>query len=642
MAAVLIDGVDFRTVLDSARRDVKAWGMIDLDVFQNSKDKDFYNGVVNDQQELVDMIRNSGITLTLPPNFSATQIMTFADLQKNILPLLKTYKTQLGSKSPDLDAITIPVAVTPSLWKRTRTGAVQMWQGVGLATARPSDWAEILTRVTSSYAGNDELIGQIFDDEWSNKPQSLNNDVILELVGFHGQQGSANMQVKDPTQIVAKANRTTYRQLLNELQSKYLKKLNRSNYDLGKPAAVVAGAFQMPIVPKITPMLAKNFSKGEGKRIVYPCVVQRKFDGVRCLCHISQGKVKFYSRKGVEYDWLNQSKISTEILSMFSTPIAIARGFGLSGGKKPAKTAFPNSTYSEDMIKGVTNTPEQLDKDVKGPNILKFMNEQMDKDGWWLDGELYSHELSFDRISGLARKKNRTSAEDEDTLKLGYRVYDFFSSPTEDFYQVAHDNGYIGTPEELVEDYKITAIHHKSPYRVRYGLLALIYRLHQMDKMPGTLDQDELIKSLTTSAVELTENIYVMREDQLEEIHDLFVDEGYEGLMLRNLEMPYEFSRSWNLVKYKVMKDSEFKIVDAEQALKGKQKGAIIWICETAQGDRFNVVPNGTIESRKKLWAEWEADPTEFIGKELTVQYQELTPKGIPRFPKGLAIRDYE
>lgn len=642
MAAVLIDGVDFRTVLDSARRDVKAWGMIDLDVFQNSKDKDFYNGVVNDQQELVDMIRNSGITLTLPPNFSATQIMTFADLQKNILPLLKTYKTQLGSKSPDLDAITIPVAVTPSLWKRTRTGAVQMWQGVGLATASPSDWAEILTRVTSSYAGNDELIGQIFDDEWSNKPQSLNNDVILELVGFHGQQGSANMQVKDPTQIVAKANRTTYRQLLNELQSKYLKKLNRSNYDLGKPAAVVAGAFQMPIVPKITPMLAKNFSKGEGKRIVYPCVVQRKFDGVRCLCHISQGKVKFYSRKGVEYDWLNQSKISTEILSMFSTPIAIARGFGLSGGKKPAKTSFPNSTYSEDMIKGVTNTPEQLDKDVKGPNILKFMNEQMDKDGWWLDGELYSHELSFDRISGLARKKNRTSAEDEDTLKLGYRVYDFFSSPTEDFYQVAHDNGYIGTPEELVEDYKITAIHHKSPYRVRYGLLALIYRLHQMDKMPGTLDQDELIKSLTTSAVELTENIYVMREDQLEEIHDLFVDEGYEGLMLRNLEMPYEFSRSWNLVKYKVMKDSEFKIVDAEQALKGKQKGAIIWICETAQGDRFNVVPNGTIESRKKLWAEWEADPTEFIGKELTVQYQELTPKGIPRFPKGLAIRDYE
>ena len=149
MPAVLIDGTAFDKILDASQRDVKAWGMIDLDVFQNSKDKDFYNGVVNDQPELVDMIRTSGITLTLPPNFSATQIMTFADLQKNMLKLLKTYKTQLGSKSPDLDAITIPVAVTPSLWKRTRTGAVQMWQGVGLATASPLDWAEILTRVTS-------------------------------------------------------------------------------------------------------------------------------------------------------------------------------------------------------------------------------------------------------------------------------------------------------------------------------------------------------------------------------------------------------------------------------------------------------------------------------------------------------------
>ena len=163
-----------------------------------------------------------------------------------------------------------------------------------------------------------------------------------------------------------------------------------------------------------------------------------------------------------------------------------------------------------------------------------------------------------------------------------------------------------------------------------------------MDKIPGTTDKSEILKSLSTNAVELTDNIYVFKEDQLEEIHDLFVDEGYEGLMLRNLDMPYEFSRSWNLVKYKVMKDDEYKIVDAEQSLKGKQKGAIIWICETPQGDRFNVVPNGTMTYRKDLWDAWKTDPKQFIGKELTVQYQELTPKGIPRFPKGIALRDYE
>ncbi len=620
MAAVLIP-----EHLDPKNPDVGPWGQIVFDIFKDPSDKEFYNGIVNDQQALVDLIKNSGITLTMPKGFLTTSVLTYDELKRQLPQLLKSTVVH--------HAYTIPIAVTPSLWKRTRTGAIQMWQGVGLATASPLDWEKILKRTTTIHAGNSEHTGESF---------GASTDVVMELVGFHGQQGSAKMQVKDPTEVVAKGNRTKYRQLTNELNSKYKKKLNRSHYDVGKPVVVAAGAFQMPIVPKVTPMLAKNFSKGEGKRIEYPCVVQRKFDGVRCLCNISEGKVKFYSRKGVEYDWLNKSKIATEILAMFSTPVALARGFGLSGGKKPAKTSFPNSTYSADLIKGVTNTQEQLDKDQAGPKILSLMNEQMDKDGWWLDGELYSHELDFDRISGLARKKKRTQAEDEDTMKLGYRVYDFFSAPTEDFYQVAHDNGYAGDPEDIVTDYKLEAIDHKSPYRVRYGLLALIYRLNQIDKIPATGDKAEIVTSLTTSAVELTENIYVLKEDQLADIHDLFVDEGYEGLMLRNIDSPYEFSRSWNLVKYKVMKDSEFKIVDAEQALKGKQKGAIIWICETPQGDRFNVVPNGTIESRKKLWAEWEADPKEFIGKELTVQYQELTPKGIPRFPKGLGIRDYE
>ena len=32
----------------------------------------------------------------------------------------------------------------------------------------------------------------------------------------------------------------------------------------------------------------------------------------------------------------------------------------------------------------------------------------------------------------------------------------------------------------------------------------------------------------------------------------------------------------------------------------------------------------------------------DYLGKKLTVKYQELTNHGIPRFPIGLGIRDYE
>jgi hypothetical protein len=32
----------------------------------------------------------------------------------------------------------------------------------------------------------------------------------------------------------------------------------------------------------------------------------------------------------------------------------------------------------------------------------------------------------------------------------------------------------------------------------------------------------------------------------------------------------------------------------------------------------------------------------DYIGKDLTVQFFELTDDGVPRFPVGIAVRDYE
>jgi DNA ligase-1 len=46
----------------------------------------------------------------------------------------------------------------------------------------------------------------------------------------------------------------------------------------------------------------------------------------------------------------------------------------------------------------------------------------------------------------------------------------------------------------------------------------------------------------------------------------------------------------------------------------------------------------GTTESKKERMENVE----EFYGKLLTVKYQELSADGIPRFPVGIAFRDYE
>ena len=98
--------------------------------------------------------------------------------------------------------------------------------------------------------------------------------------------------------------------------------------------------------------------------------------------------------------------------------------------------------------------------------------------------------------------------------------------------------------------------------------------------------------------------------------------------------------------KLKNFEDSEFKIVGAWDA-GGGHSGAIMWVCETTDDDgnkvEFNVTPMGTIDSRRALYKKYEKDPTQFIGKDMTVRYMGLNPKtNIPNIAKGVAVRDYE
>ena len=66
----------------------------------------------------------------------------------------------------------------------------------------------------------------------------------------------------------------------------------------------------------------------------------------------------------------------------------------------------------------------------------------------------------------------------------------------------------------------------------------------------------------------------------------------------------------------------------------------MIWACITPEGGTFACRPCGTREERQELFLKG----ANYIGKMLTVRYQELTSseQKVPRFPVGIAIRDYE
>jgi len=121
---------------------------------------------------------------------------------------------------------------------------------------------------------------------------------------------------------------------------------------------------------------------------------------------------------------------------------------------------------------------------------------------------------------------------------------------------------------------------------------------------------------------------------------DEWIDQGYEGLIYRNPNGIYKHGRSGrDLLKLKKFHDAEYQIVGAIEG-KGKDKGTPIWVCRVAHDDErtFKARPMGTYEWRREAWE----NRVSYFGKMLTVKYQELTDEGIPRFPIGLEVRDYE
>ena len=214
-----------------------------------------------------------------------------------------------------------------------------------------------------------------------------------------------------------------------------------------------------------------------------------------------------------------------------------------------------------------------------------------------LDGEIYCHgDLPFERLAGLVRKKTLDEQDRADMLKIGYRCYDMI----------------------ILDDLS-------TPFSARIA------------RLRNTIEYLYSLDAVSSGCLGVVETVQVDREG-VDAMHAKYVAEGYEGVMVRNADGPYGLNnRSNDLLKLKNFEDDEFEIVGFRQA-EGKDEGTVIWRCKTKSGAEFDVRPRGSHEERTA----WFVNGESYVGKPLTVRYQELTQDGLPRFPVGIAIRDYE
>lgn len=118
------------------------------------------------------------------------------------------------------------------------------------------------------------------------------------IVTVWGQQGGALQEARDHVMYgknVGKKNETTAREQAElEAQSQWEKKLKKGYTKTLESA--LAGEVDAIITGGVTPMLAHRFDQ-HGSKLSYPCYVQPKLDGHRCLAVVDgKGKCTLWSR----------------------------------------------------------------------------------------------------------------------------------------------------------------------------------------------------------------------------------------------------------------------------------------------------------------------------------------------------------
>lgn len=275
----------------------------------------------------------------------------------------------------------------------------------------------------------------------------------------------------------------------------------------------------------IKPQLAKSHNDCAISIFEKPMYASRKIDGVRCLFLYNQEEDRIFtaSRGGGDYN------ISSEHL---------------------------------------TSNEKLLDLFRNDPSLV-------------LDGELYVHGWSLQKISGTCRLKTREDRCDN----LEFWIFD------------------IVDPESTFEE-----------------------RISILEELKDQLEGEENFVVLN--------HILLQGWSQFSNFHDKSVAEGFEGIVVRKPDKKYSpGKRNSDWVKVKEYLDGEFEITGIERGLRDED---MCFTLKTKAGKPFKAKPIGSRELRLEYLENWPM----YVGKFGNIKYFTMSEDGIPVQPIFKYIRE--
>lgn len=184
----------------------------------------------------------------------------------------------------------------------------------------------------------------------------------------------------------------------------------------------------------------------------------------------------------------------------------------------------------------------------------------------------------------------------------------------------------FGAVQSLITD----VAHPEREERLVFVIFDIVSPLPFEDRLEDlTLDLSPGVEVAKTTLIDPSE------DGALDRAREAAEADGYEGLILRDPAGRYEYKRTKSLLKLKSFFDEEFLVMDIFQG-EGKNAGTAVLEC-WVDGDRyFTVTAPGTYDAKREVWENRDR----YIGRKLTVRYQEKSAEGIPRFPVAVSFKE--
>lgn len=232
---------------------------------------------------------------------------------------------------------------------------------------------------------------------------------------------------------------------------------------------------------------------------------------------------------------------------------------------------------------------------INHPNLIKFFENHPDV---ILDGEIYKFGMTLNKISGLVRRISVVSQ----TEPLEFYWYDIVDTTL--------------------------------PFKERYELMKVYAcELGLEDFDPEKTWIDGALK------IQLLPQVKMSGWINIKKFHDDYVKEGWEGLVIREVNATYgPGKRSNAMIKIKEYFDAEYEVVGLSEGLRDED---MCFVLKTPEGQEFKAKPHG--DRALKQWYRDNID--DIIGKMATIKYFEMSGKEgsqIPQQPTLVCIRDYE